>query len=174
MLSKGPQTINMKYLSPFFSSVFIVLLACSTPQNNSEQALLSDAPGASNLIEQEEIKATLVDMWDAIEKGDLERYASYLHPDFTQFGETDPTLNVGKSTEVEAIAEWMKRSSGVHTEMEDPRVTVNGEVAWITYYWKDHGMSNGQAFSSSGKSTRIFQKENGKWLCIHGHYTLLP
>jgi len=39
--------------------------------------------------------------------------------------------------------------------------------------WKDHGTTNGEAFSSRGKSTRIFVKENGKCLCIHGHYTLL-
>ena len=24
------------------------------------------------------------------------------------------------------------------------------------------------------KSTRIFVKEDGKWLCIHGHYTAVP
>jgi len=39
--------------------------------------------------------------------------------------------------------------------------------------WKDNGTTNGEEFSSRGKSTRIFVKENGKWLCIHGHYTLL-
>ena len=37
----------------------------------------------------------------------------------------------------------------------------------IRYRWSlPHG--------STGKSTRIFVKENGRWLCIHGHYTLRP
>ena len=123
---------------------------------------------------ENQVKSTLIDMWDAIEKGDIDRYAQYVHPDFTQFGETDPTLNIGKEVEVGAIQEWMKTSSGVHTEMEEPIVMVRGDVAWIVYYWKDHGMSDGAPFSSKGKSTRIFVRENGKWLCIHGHYTLLP
>jgi ketosteroid isomerase-like protein len=44
-------------------------------------------------------------------------------------------------------------------------------VAWITYYWTDGGLLDGKPFSSRGKSTRIFVKEGGRWLCIHGHYT---
>ncbi|MFQ5792327.1 MAG: nuclear transport factor 2 family protein [Acidobacteriota bacterium] len=46
-----------------------------------------------------------------------------------------------------------------------------GSVAWITYYWTDWGEIEGERFTSRGKSTRIFVKEDGKWLCIQGHYT---
>ena len=53
-------------------------------------------------------------------------------------------------------------------------VTVRGTVAWITYYWTDEGVIDGKRFTSRGKSTRLFVKENGQWLCIHGHYTLVP
>ena len=58
--------------------------------------------------------------------------------------------------------------------MHDPVVTINGNVAWIVYYWSDKGSTDGVDFSTRGKSTRIFIKENGSWLCVHGHYTLLP
>ena len=44
----------------------------------------------------DEVKATLVQMWAAIEAGDAERYATFVHPDFTQFGESDPYLAQGK------------------------------------------------------------------------------
>lgn len=54
------------------------------------------------------------------------------------------------------------------------QVTVRGDVAWVTYYWTDGGMTDGKRTSSRGKSTRIFVRENGRWLCIHGHYTLAP
>lgn len=124
--------------------------------------------------EEQAIKNTLTQMWDAIEKEDIDRYASYVHEDFTQFGETDPTLKIGKQTEVEGVTDWAKNSNNIHTEMIDPIVTVKGNVAWVTYYWSDEGTTNGTYFASRGKSTRIFVKENEKWLCIHGHYTLLP
>jgi ketosteroid isomerase-like protein len=117
------------------------------------------------------VKATLTAMWDAIEKGDADRYASYVHPDFTQFGENDSLLTAGKAIEVESIRRYVAVAKNVHTEMIDPQVTLRGNTAWITYYWKDAGTKSGTPFSSGGKSTRIFVKENGAWLCIHGHYT---
>ena len=124
--------------------------------------------------EQKAIQETLVAMWDAIENGDIDRYASYVHPDFTAFGEYDVYIAKGKELEVASYADYLKRASGVHTEMHQPEVTVKGDVAWITYYWTDYGMSGGERFVSRGKSTRIFVKEDGKWLCIHGHYTAVP
>ena len=124
--------------------------------------------------QEEIIKQTLVKMWDAIEQEDMERYASFIHPEFTQFGETDSVLRVGRENEINGIRSWVENSSNIHTEMLDPRVRVNGNTAWIVYYWKDQGITNGEPFASRGKSTRIFVKENDRWLCIHGHYTLLP
>jgi hypothetical protein len=40
-------------------------------------------------------------------------------------------------------------------------------------YSSDEGTSKGKPFATHGKSTRIFVREGNKWLCIHGHYTLL-
>jgi ketosteroid isomerase-like protein len=141
-------------------ALLFLIVSCTSKPSNSE--------------EEQAIKDTLTAMWDAIEKEDIDRYASYVHEDFTQFGENDPILNIGKTIEVDGVREWVRNSDGIHTEMLDPRVTVKENVAWITYYWSDYGTTNGTAFASKGKSTRIFVKENGKWLCIHGHYTLLP
>jgi len=134
----------------------------------------SDVNQQDVLAQEIELKTTLINMWDAIENEDIELYASYIHPDFTQFGESDPRLKVGREVEVNGTNDWIKNSKNIHTEMEEPIVVVRDSVAWIVYYWKDSGTTNGEAFSSRGKSTRIFVKEKGRWLCIHGHYTLLP
>ncbi len=129
--------------------------------------------GPSKKKPEEIIKDNMKAMWAAIEAGDAEGYAKYLHPDFSAFGETDTYLAEGKDLEVRKVASWLKQASGVHTEMHHPKVTVRGDTAWVTYYWTDWGSENGKSFSSKGKSTRIFVKEKGKWLCIHGHYTLV-
>ena len=148
--------------------LFLVLISCAPKKEATTESLPSITQ------EKEAIKSTLTDMWDAIEKGDIERYASHVHPDFTQFGENDPILKEGKETEVKGVADWISNSTGIHTEMEEPQITIKGDIAWILYYWRDKGITNGEEFASRGKSTRIFVKEEGKWLCIHGHYTLLP
>ncbi len=151
--------------------IFIYLIASLTLISCQNQ------PDKKNLDHDEEvklIKQTLTDMWDAIEKEDIERYAQYVHPDFTQFGEYDSLLKSGKELEVAGIRDWVDNASDIHTEMIDPQITVRGNTAWIVYYWSDRGTTIDGTFSSRGKSTRIFVKEQGKWLCIHGHYTLLP
>ena len=121
-----------------------------------------------------EVKATLDSMWAAVERGDSAGYAAFVHPNFTQFGENDTYLSSGKDLEVRSMAAYFRRAKDVHTDMHQAVVTVRGTVAWITYYWTDAGIANGVRFTSRGKSTRIFVKENGRWLCIHGHYTAVP
>jgi ketosteroid isomerase-like protein len=152
----------------YINLVWVVLLAILFGCNDS------DVNQQDVLAQEIEVKTTLINMWDAIENEDIELYASYIHPDFTQFGESDPKLKVGWEAEVNGTNDWIKNSKNIHTEMEEPIVVVRDSVAWIVYYWKDRGTTNGEAFSSRGKSTRIFVKEKGRWLCIHGHYTLLP
>jgi len=122
--------------------------------------------------DEKEVINTLIAMWDAIEKGDIDRYSTYIHRDYTSFGENDPFLNEGKEFEISSIKNWLKTSSNIHTDMHQPKVTIRGDVAWITYYWTDSGDNkDGTRFATRGKSTRIFVKENGKWICIHGHFT---
>jgi ketosteroid isomerase-like protein len=136
--------------------------------------MLSAQGSATAERDAEEVKATLVAMWAAIEAGDVERYATYVHPDITVFGENDLYLAEGAELEVRGIADWVKRAPGVHTEMHQPQVTIRGDVAWITYYWTDSGIQDGERFSTRGKSTRIFVREDGRWLCIHAHFTAVP
>lgn len=155
---------NYAFITLIFVALFVLQTSCTN----------SSIKKQDTSAQQEEIKATLNAMWAAIENEDVDLYASFIHPDFTQFGETDPRLLIGKKAEVDGTREWIKNSKNIHTEMEEPIVVVKDSVAWIVYYWKDRGTTNGEAFASRGKSTRIFVKEDGKWLCIHGHYTLLP
>jgi ketosteroid isomerase-like protein len=149
-----------KYWSIFSVIIMLIPAGCRQKVNSDSEEL--------------NIRNTMTDMWDAIEKHDIERYAKYVHKDFTQFGETDSILRVGKETEIKSIKEWMQHSINVHTEMHEPKITISDNVAWVVYYWSDSGFSDGKSFTSRGKSTRIFVKENGIWKCIHGHYTLLP
>jgi ketosteroid isomerase-like protein len=155
--------------SPLGTALFASLLFHTLPISTAMAQAAGSDPKAV-----EEVKATLVAMWAAIEAGDAARYATYVHPDFTQFGEHDVYLASGKNEEVRGMENYLSRATQVHTVMHQPEVTVRGDVAWITYYWTDSGLNNGTRFTSRGKSTRIFVRENGRWLCIHGHYTAVP
>ncbi|GAG67152.1 unnamed protein product [marine sediment metagenome] len=62
---------------PNFRSCHSSNFSCTqshSPETNTDPAGV--------LTQEEEVKNTLINMWDAIEKEDIERYASYIHPDF--------------------------------------------------------------------------------------------
>lgn len=139
-------------------------------------SLLIIIPSAQTIAQkdtEEQIKTILTEMWAAIENKDIEKYAQYLHQDYTSFGEYDHFLNEGRDLELRNTKNWLSNLKHIHTDMHNAKVTVKGEVAWITYYWTDYGEENEKAFASKGKSTRIFVKQNNKWLCIHAHFTAL-
>ena len=130
-------------------------------------------PAASVQKDARDIRAAIISMWSAVEAGDVDGYLKYVHPSYTLFGENDIYLQSGKALERESYEDYLSRYKGIRTFMHQPEFHVRGNTAWVTYYWSDSGFSRetGKRFTTQGKSTRIFVKENGKWLCIHGHFT---
>jgi len=138
----------------------------------SMSLLLAAPVHAQTNPDAEVIKDNIIAMWAAVEKGDLDSYMSYVHEDYTVFGESDTYLQSGKAHERASYDDYLKRYRNIRTLMHQPDIHVRGDTAWVTYYWTDSGYSKaGERFTSRGKSTRIFVKEDGKWLCIHGHFT---
>lgn len=135
---------------------------------------LAVTANADRAADEAAVKQTLISMWAALEAGDIEAYAQHVHAQYSVFGESDVYLAEGKALELRNMTDWLGRAKNVHTEMHNAQVTVRGDTAWITYYWTDAGLAGGERFTSRGKSTRIFVREGGRWLCIHGHFTAVP
>jgi len=153
------KTIKTIILSALIcSSLTVFSLVSATQSSDDESAII-------NAIES---------MWAATEDGNLEDYLQYIHQDYSLFGESDVYLHKGKDKERRDIADFLSRAKVIRSFMHQPEVTVRGDTAWITYYWSDAGISSGVRYTSRGKSTRIFVKEDGKWLCIHSHFTETP
>lgn len=146
------------------SAILPVLLFVTTIRGYAQQQPDND---------HQAVKQTLKNMWAAIEAQDLDRYAAYIHPDYTQFGETDSALLNGKTAALQALRGFLQRSSHVHTEMSETRISVKGNIAWLTCYQAESGFLDGQSYSILNKVTRIFIKEKKDWQCIHAHFTRL-
>ena len=58
----------------------------------------------------------------------------------------------------------------------DEKVTVYGDVAWLTFEWIFDATfkSNNQKIQTKGRETQIWRKEKGIWKLIHVHYSGLP
>ncbi len=117
--------INMEFAA--YKHLLLAVLAigfvgCATNDPKSD-APAKPKPTVDIEKQKEDIKTALVNIWDAIEKVDIERYATYIHDDFTQFGETAKVLRVGKAAQVKAIKDWVEEPTKVHTEMKDAKLT---------------------------------------------------
>lgn len=147
--------------------LILILISCLLIQTThaGSSASTDDSTAIINSIES---------MWKAVQDNDLDAYLVHIHPNYSVFGEGDVYLHEGKEKERIDYADYLGRASGVRTFMHDPKVTVRGDTAWITYYWNDAGYIGDKRFTSRGKSTRIFVKENGQWLCVHSHFTGIP
>lgn len=131
---------------------------------------------ADDVTDSQAIQASITVMWSAVKAGDVDAYLSHIHNNYTLFGEGDIYLQSGKALERASYTDYLGRVKTVRTFIHQPHVTVRGDTAWITYYWSDSGLYTtgtkaGERFTNQGKSTRIFVREDGRWLCTHGHFT---
>jgi ketosteroid isomerase-like protein len=97
--------------------------------------------------------------------------------DYTEFNGDYATRLEGKTLNMR-LAEGLAGSSvrTVAGEMANPKVQVyNGDVAILSYNYvgvlKD---KDGKTEPSRAKSTRVYVKQNGKWMLVHSNFGADP
>jgi ketosteroid isomerase-like protein len=56
-----------------------------------------------------------------------------------------------------------------------PVVRVMDDSAWIAAEWSSEATGpDGRPFTRPGRATLVFARRDGRWLCVHSHFSLLP
>jgi ketosteroid isomerase-like protein len=59
--------------------------------------------------------------------------------------------------------------------MDNPQITINGNVAWLVGIEKVYAhRANGDVLDISALATNIFEKRSDKWLLVHHHASRMP
>jgi ketosteroid isomerase-like protein len=59
--------------------------------------------------------------------------------------------------------------------MDNPQITINGNVAWVVGIEKVYAhRANGDVLDISALATNIFEKRSDKWLLVHHHASRMP
>jgi ketosteroid isomerase-like protein len=92
--------------------------------------------------------------------------------DYTEFNGQFATRVDGKAMAMRfGEATGGASSRTVASEMLNPKVQVYGDVAIVTYNYaglmKD---KDGQVEPNRAKSTRVYVKQNGKWMLVHANF----
>lgn len=57
----------------------------------------------------------------------------------------------------------------VKNPIEDIKVHVKGDLAWVTYSYRMSGEYKGRQFDNAGAATMVLEKRGGAWLIVHEH-----
>ncbi|HET6603059.1 MAG TPA: DUF4440 domain-containing protein [Xanthomonadaceae bacterium] len=92
--------------------------------------------------------------------------------DYTEFNPVLPVLVEGKA-QAAKFYDAMRQSgeTGVVSEMLNPHVQFYGDAAILTYnYAGMTKLADGTMRPDLAKSTRVYAKQNGKWMLVHANF----
>src|ERR1700684_2987528 len=116
---------------------------------------------------QEEVLSLEKEFSQAIVKNDAKAVARFLADDWIII---DPDGGIIDRARFLGVIE-----SGALThemmESEDSRVLIYGNTAIVTALTTTKGKFSGQAFTTQERSTDVFVKQNGRWLCVLSQLT---
>ncbi len=92
--------------------------------------------------------------------------------DYTEFNPAYPALVIGKATTVRLYDALAPDSKTLVGEMMNPHVQVYGDTAIVSYnYGGVIKTSDGKTKPTVGNSTRVYVRQGGKWMLVHGHFS---
>ena len=90
--------------------------------------------------------------------------------DYTEFNQDYPTLLVGKTMATNMLS-VPQASTSLFSDMQNARVQVYGDTAILTYNFAGIGKgADGKITPNTAKSTRVYVRQNGKWMLVHANF----
>jgi ketosteroid isomerase-like protein len=150
---------------PLRISLFVLAIAAAT-------TLQAQQPAKSTAAD--EVLAIVKAQW-AAEISDPTGMAAQMKDvadDYTEFNGEFATRIDGKAMNMR-LGEASGGASGrtVASEMLNPKVQTYGDVAIVTYNYAGLTKNkDGQVEPNRAKSTRVYVKQNGKWMLVHANF----
>jgi len=123
---------------------------------------------------EDEIRAWLYDFEKACRDRDFAAGRRMFAPDAVAFGTWATAVHGLDNIEREQWRNVWPRIRGFAFD-ERPAVNVSGDAAWIAAQWSTEATApDGQPFRRRGRGTFVLARRDGRWLCVHSHFSLLP
>jgi uncharacterized protein (TIGR02246 family) len=135
------------------------------------------AASAPTKSAQAEVAAVMDQIVKAVESRDIAAYSRCVahDADMVSFGTDAAERWVGwepvRAAMEKQFAAFEKGKVVVHDRVV--KVSMGGDVAWVSEVWDWEGVSAGEPFSLKGmRMTTILEKRQGHWLTVHGHASM--
>jgi uncharacterized protein (TIGR02246 family) len=107
--------------------------------------------------------------WEALKSKQSAAMADYFAEDASIFVEDQAYRIRGKAEILRSIEAWLRQATLRSYQILDPQVQVVGDMALLTYYFTESGVAAGKEFSTAGKLSVVFVKQDGAWRALHEH-----
>lgn len=146
------------------------LMVASAALSLSAPAIAADDPKVAA-----EIMALARSQWAADIAGQpAERMMATVADDYTEFNGDYPTRIDGKAMNL-ALAAIPPSTKSLYGDMQNAKVQVYGDTAILTYnYAGISRTADGKTQPSIAKSTRVYNKQGGRWLLVHANFAPVP
>jgi ketosteroid isomerase-like protein len=129
------------------------VLAADTPQVTAEIMALARAQWASEIA-----------------GGSTAQQNASLADDYTEFNGDFPTLLVGKAM-ADRMVDIIPNDKAMFSDMQNGRVQTYGDTAILTYNFAGlRRAPDGKVTPTLAKSTRVYVKQNGRWMLVHANF----
>ena len=124
----------------------------------------------------EELIAVVKAEWAAGRQKNVAEAMKNIANDCTQFNGDAATRLEGKAL-LTRVSEAGNKDSGtaLSDEMLNPKVQLYGDVAIVSYnYFGQAQDKDGKVTANRAKSTRVYVKQEGKWMLVHANFAPDP
>ncbi len=123
---------------------------------------------------EREIAAWLEEFEAACRGRDFTAGRRMFAPDALAFGTYATAVRGLENIEREQWRNVWPRIRGFRFE-ERPVIQTAGDSAWIAAEWSSEATGpDGRPFRRPGRGTFVLARRDGRWLCVHSHFSLLP
>ncbi|NJC04933.1 ketosteroid isomerase-like protein [Sphingomonas kaistensis] len=132
------------------------------------------AQAADNPQVSAEIMALARAQWAAeIAGAPIAQQNASMAEDYTEFNGDFPTLLVGKAMAMR-MGDVALNDKAMFSDMQNPRVQTYGDTAILTYNFAGlRRAADGKVAPSLAKSSRVYVKQNGKWMMVHANFATI-
>ena len=110
--------------------------------------------------------------WEAIKNKQPTALADYFAEDASMLVEGSAYRLSGKASLLRGLTAFIESTDLRSYQMLEPQVQVLGDTALLTYYFTESGVSGGKDYSSAGKISMVFVKQEGAWRALHEHRSI--
>jgi ketosteroid isomerase-like protein len=130
--------------------------------------LVSSASAQQWSPEQQDVWKGVQTYWEAGMSGNASDFLSYFDDSYLGWSYSSQAPGT-KADASKSLNYWLPKGKVAYYTLTPAKIWVNGDFAYVHYYYTQVTEMDGKPTSEKGRWTDILMKKNGKWMMVGDH-----